>query len=100
VAPVERSQDRRVEQRPASGRGPDAADASPPFGLFARGDDRAVGRSRLGQLAGAGVGRVGDAEVAMGGAERHRCSTLTSCFVSLFEKKHEVRILTSLEVNF
>ncbi len=71
VALVERAQDRRVEQRLAGRRGPGAALPPAPGGLLGGGDDGPVRRAGLDQLAGAGVGRVGDAKVPVRRPEAH-----------------------------
>ena len=70
VALVERPQERRVEQRLAGRRGPGAALAAAPRGLLGGGDDGPVRRTGRGQLAGAGVGRVGAARSGGAGVRR------------------------------
>ena len=59
----------RAQQRPPRRRGPGPSLAPPARRLLGRGHERAVRRAAAGELAGAGVGRVGQPEMRPGTAE-------------------------------
>ena len=78
VALVERAQEGRVEQRLAGRRGPGPPLAPASRGLLGGGDDGPVRRPGRGQLAGAGVGRVGAREVPVRRPEAIGASALVA----------------------